>query len=144
MIYWCYSGTIVVGVINNNLIRFMAHSMMCKLCWTLLGVTRNLRVTDLRPNQILLFTEKNMAMKWFLMTFCYTHRLVSGSTTISEAFSCSIWELVQTFISGTMCRKLETLEPSFLNEMSPFNYSLQGSGNSQEEETDRCKKQRAW
>lgn len=54
----------------------------------------------------------------------------------AEASSCSRWEQIETH-SQTPCRESETLGYSALNRMSPSDPSLQGSGNSVEDEVKR-------
>lgn len=47
-----------------------------------------------------------MAVKWLLMTFCYTYRSVSCSAIIREASSCSRWEQIQRSTTG-LCSESE-------------------------------------
>lgn len=50
---------------------------------------------DLGKNQIQLFCLSNIATKWLLMKFYYTHRSVSCLAIIREIYSCSKWKSVQ-------------------------------------------------
>jgi hypothetical protein len=74
------------------------------------------------------------------MIFCYIHRSVPYSATITEASTCGRWEKFRDPYSQTLCREWETLKHSALNEMSLPNPSPQSS----ERAEKKCKSQRGW
>lgn len=60
---------------------------------------------------MLLFYWRNLAIKWFWTTFCYTHREAScKQASIKEAFSYRRWALVQRSTTW-QCADSERLNP---------------------------------
>lgn len=112
---FCLQNTLVqqlVGVANQYLTWVKPHLMRWSLYQMLLGWPRSWDQTNQEPNQILLFCWRKVAIKWLLMTFCYTHRPVPCSAIIREASCCSRWEQIQRPTAGQVCREWETWDVS--------------------------------
>jgi hypothetical protein len=86
-----------VGVTKQHPIWIKAHSRRWDPSPALLKWSRSWEWKAQGPGekQWLLFYQKDVAIKWLLMTFCYAHRSVPYSAIISEASSCNRWGQIQ-------------------------------------------------
>lgn len=80
-------------------------------------VVKNLKLDRLWPRRSLvrLVCQKNISIRWLLMTYCYTYRTFLNPHRRSFFYS---GDGTTETHNWTKCREWETLEFSVLNEMS--------------------------
>lgn len=94
-------GKELVGVANQGLIWFMAHSMKRNLYPTLLSRPEIVQIPRLKPNT----TGLKKARNWFLVIFCYTSEI---SAILSNHQRGLTWQPIGTEAENhcqTLCRK---------------------------------------
>jgi hypothetical protein len=67
------------------------------------------------------YGPKKLSMKWFLVIFCNTHKLVPYSVIIREVSSCCCRQKERKRLIARHFIKRESLDQTTLNGMSPLN-----------------------